>query len=277
MTSQHLFNTTTYFYLCSAIFFILSFKLFKKILAKLGSFLAYSGFTIQTIAIVFRWKDAHDRGWGLVPVSNLYETSILSSWIITAIFVFLAFKYKSQRLGTFIIPFSLIIMVWAQLLFGTDIEPVVPALKFNSLRACIISFSIGYAIFAVACGTSIMYLFCVKRVTQEKYLEIISTLPKVEVQESLNKNAIRFGIILLTINIVTGAIWSKSAWGIYWSWDEKEIWTLITWITYIIILCLTEIGGWSGKRGAWLSIGGFAIIIFSYFGAMLLYGGHKCY
>lgn len=48
--------------------------------------------------------------------------------------------------------------------------------------------------------------------------------------ESLVYRACLVGFWLLTLGIITGAVWANSAWGSYWSWDPKETWSLITWL-----------------------------------------------
>jgi ABC-type transport system involved in cytochrome c biogenesis permease subunit len=43
---------------------------------------------------------------------------------------------------------------------------------------------------------------------------------------------VRFGFPLLTVGLVLGAWWGKLAWGDYWNWDPKELWSLATWLVF---------------------------------------------
>lgn len=46
------------------------------------------------------------------------------------------------------------------------------------------------------------------------------------------------GYVLLSLGMIFGALWAKVAWGHYWSWDPKEVWALLTWLSYLIYLHL---------------------------------------
>jgi cytochrome c-type biogenesis protein CcsB len=88
---------------------------------------------------------------------------------------------------------------------------------------------------------------------------------------------ISFGFLFLTIGIITGAVWANAAWGTYWSWDPKETWSLITWFVYAVYLHCRFMRGWKGKRAAWISVLGFASVIFTYFGVNYLLSGLHSY
>ena len=50
--------------------------------------------------------------------------------------------------------------------------------------------------------------------------------------------AVSIGFPFLTIGLITGSIWAKGAWGTYWGWDPKEIWSLISWLVYLAYMHL---------------------------------------
>jgi cytochrome c-type biogenesis protein CcsB len=88
---------------------------------------------------------------------------------------------------------------------------------------------------------------------------------------------IGFAFPMLTLCIVTGAIWANYAWGTYWSWDPKETWSLITWFIYAAYLHARLMYGWKGKRAAWMAILGFAAVLFTFFGVNYLIAGLHSY
>ena len=93
----------------------------------------------------------------------------------------------------------------------------------------------------------------------------------------MTAKTISFGFLFLTVGIITGAVWANSAWGTYWSWDPKETWSLITWFIYAIYLHCRYMRGWSGKKAAWISVIGFASVIFTYIGVNFLLSGLHSY
>lgn len=94
----------------------------------------------------------------------------------------------------------------------------------------------------------------------------LKLIPGAALLDDLNYQMVVIGFLLLTLGIITGAVWAQTAWGIYWSWDPKETWSLITWFVYAGLLHSRMIIGWRGKRLAIISIIGFTCVLFTYFG-----------
>ena len=95
-------------------------------------------------------------------------------------------------------------------------------------------------------------------------------LPRKEVFDYLNYRAVQVGWPLLTLGIFLGAVWANTAWGSAWSWDPKETWALITWLTYTVFLHLRMNLGWTGRRAIFASMIGFAMVLVTYFGVNYL-------
>jgi cytochrome c-type biogenesis protein CcsB len=134
---------------------------------------------------------------------------------------------------------------------------------------------IGEAAFAVAFGTSIMYLIRA-RTNENSFVD--RTFPQLETLDTISYRAIIIGFPIFTIGaLIFGAIWAKFAWGDYWTWDPKETWALITWIVYALYLHIRIVHGWKGKPAAWISIIGFMATMFTLFGVNYLLSGLHSY
>jgi cytochrome c-type biogenesis protein CcsB len=279
MSSSLLFNITTFAYLVSMLCFFVHLASRNQLVGAAGSYTAFGGLLVQTVAILLRWKETYDLGIGHAPLSNLYESVVFFAWTIILIFAFVDFKYRYRIIGAFVVPFALLGMAWAQLGLNSGIEPLVPALQSNWLLYHVITCFLGYAAFAVACGVSIMYLIATRSsLSEDESREgILGMFPPVRLLDDINYKAIMIGFPLLTLGIVTGAAWASYAWGTYWSWDPKETWSLIVWFVYAAFLHARFTRGWVGRRSAWLSITGFAATIFCYLGVNLLLSGLHSY
>ncbi len=88
---------------------------------------------------------------------------------------------------------------------------------------------------------------------------------------------IAVGLPLLSLGIITGAMWAKEAWGAYWQWDPKETAALTSWIVYAIYMHLHTRPEWRGMRTAWISVLGFASIVFCYLGVNIWISGLHSY
>jgi cytochrome c-type biogenesis protein CcsB len=88
--------------------------------------------------------------------------------------------------------------------------------------------------------------------------------------DSLSYRTITVGFLLLSVGLVSGAVWANEAWGSWWSWDPKETWALICWLVYAAYLHTRLIRGWQGRRPALLAAAGLVVIAVCYIGVNLL-------
>jgi cytochrome c-type biogenesis protein CcsB len=93
----------------------------------------------------------------------------------------------------------------------------------------------------------------------------------------LNYKMVTFGVLLLGLGIISGAMWANSAWGRYWGWDPKETWSLITWLYYLTILHLRFAYGVSRTRMAVFSLIGLFLVVFTFIGVNYLLSGLHAY
>jgi len=103
------------------------------------------------------------------------------------------------------------------------------------------------------------------------------TLPSLARLDVLVYRIVAVGLPLLTVGIITGAMWAKEAWGAYWQWDPKETAALVSWIVYASYMHLHTRNAWRGVRSAWISLLGFGTIIFCYLGVNIWISGLHSY
>jgi cytochrome c-type biogenesis protein CcsB len=281
MNSSLLLSLTTFAYLGVAVLYLGGTLFRYRPFLQAGTFTAWSTWALQTAALLLRWKESYDLGYGHAPLSNLYESLVFAAWSIIIIYLVVEVRSKTRALGIFPALFAFLAMAYASFSPSIDdkIQPLVPALKSNWLIAHVITCFLGYAAFAVSFGISLVYLLK-RRADAHSSQEpkgILTLFPDLRHLEELNYQMIVFGFLWLSVGIITGAIWADSAWGNYWSWDPKETWSLITWLVYAALLHARGMRGWRGKRIAWLSFLGFTCVLFTYFGVNFLLSGLHSY
>ena len=79
--------------------------------------------------------------------------------------------------------------------------------------------------------------------------------------DSLSYRTITVGFLLLTVGIISGAVWANEAWGSWWSWDPKETWALICWLVYAAYLHTRLSRGWQGRKPALVAAVGLVVIV----------------
>lgn len=275
MNSSLTLSITTFIYGFSAFLYLVGFVFRRQTPGVLGTWVALLGLIGNTAGIVMRWVESYRMGIGHAPLSNLYESLVFFAWTITLLYLFIERRYENRVIGAFTMPLAFMAMAYASLSpnISDRIQPLLPALKSNWLIAHVITCFIGYAAFAVAFGLSIMYLIRQREPDQKGSL--LDRFPKPNVIDDLTHQMIMFGFLFLSVGIISGAVWANSAWGRYWGWDPKETWSLITWFIYATLLHAKLMRGWHGRRIAYLSVIGFAAVLFTYFGVNLLPGLHS--
>lgn len=106
---------------------------------------------------------------------------------------------------------------------------------------------------------------------------LIERLPPVDTLDFLSYRSVVVAFPLMTIVIVTGAVWAQSAWGRWWGWDPKETASLVTWIVYAAYLHMRIVAGWKGRPAAVINIIGFLSVIFTYLGVNVFLSGLHSY
>lgn len=255
MSSAYL-NFTFGAYFLAMVLYASSLFFVNKILSSLARFFMACGILSLSFYIGIRWHLA-----ARPPFSNMFESLVIFGWAIAVVFMFVDLRYKVKSISALAALMSVLTIGYASLL-DKEIAPLLPALKSNWLTIHVLTCFIGYAALTVSFVSSIILLF---KKDEDKKLDTITY------------KIIAFGFLFLTLGIISGAVWANSAWGTYWSWDPKETWSLITWFIYAIYLHIRFNKGWKGKKAAWVSVIGFAAMLFTYFGVNYLLSGLHSY
>ena len=220
-----------------------------------------AGALAQTTYMVLRWIAA-----GRAPFSNMFESLVLFAWTIVVVYLAMQMRRQLPVLGAATALLAVLVLAYASTYQDSTIRPLMPALRSNWLTVHVFTCFLGYGGFAIAALSSLGYLLTPK------------SRPQIEAAfDTATAKTISFGFLFLTAGIITGAVWANSAWGTYWSWDPKETWSLITWFIYAVFLHCRFMRGWRGKRAAWISVIGFASVIFTYYGVNFWLSGLHSY
>jgi cytochrome c-type biogenesis protein CcsB len=250
----------------------------NELVGRLATYLTIFAVFTNTAAIILRMITS-----GHPPLSNGYEFLLTFCLGIMAVYLFAEFRYKLKALGAFVMPLPCLLLLFIIMSMGPEeriAQAVPPALKSQWLTFHVITAMFAYGAFAVSFGLGIMYLLRLNQAEKGEGLSpqgIVSRFPALEVLDELAYKVVGFAFPLLTLCIITGAIWANYAWGTYWSWDPKETWSLITWIIYAGYLHARLMYGWKGRRAAWMAVFGFAAVLFTFFGVNYFLPGLHSY
>ena len=250
-----------------------------------------------------RWIES-----GHFPLSNLYESLMFLSWCFTLLHLYIdyytpllddsivklsnsngmsqqkqqseAFPELARKLfGAITTPSALLTNAFATFTLPKEMQeasPLVPALQSNWLMMHVTVMVLSYAALILGSLLSIAFLIVTmgsnsKVQVNTKVESLASTL------DNLSYRILGIAFPLLTIGILSGAVWANEAWGSYWSWDPKETWALLTWLIFAIYLHTRISKGWTGKKPAIIASLGFVVVWICYLGVNLIGAGLHSY
>nr|AUJ22928.1 cytochrome c biogenesis protein [Coccomyxa sp. SUA001] len=239
---------------------------------------------------------------GHFPLSNLYESLLFLSWGFTAFHLIMEIISRSDLFGIVTSPVALLTHAFASFSLPKEMQKttaLVPALQSNWLMMHVTVMMISYV--ALISGSLLALAFLVVNYYDKKTLENSglpgltasqgfgvpsdgfgvslngSFSPFAQTLDNLSYRTLGLGFPLLTIGILSGAVWANEAWGSYWSWDPKETWALITWLVFAIYLHTRLSKGWRGNKPALIAVAGFFVVWICYLGVNLLGTGLHSY
>ncbi|MFF0446495.1 c-type cytochrome biogenesis protein CcsB [Streptomyces sp. NPDC004609] len=221
-----------------------------------------------------------------VPWGNMYEFSTTFSMVVVGAYLgFLLAKKNVRWLGLPLVGTVLADLGLATTVLYTESDQLVPALDSYWLVIHVSTAIICGAVFYLGAVGTVLYLF---RDFYEAKLArggkpsafATSVLERLPAAASLDKFAYRVNAAvfpLWTFTIIAGAIWAGDAWGRYWGWDPKEVWSFITWVAYACYLHARATAGWKGRKAAVLALVAFVCWLFNYYGVNIFVQGLHSY
>jgi cytochrome c-type biogenesis protein CcsB len=239
------------------------------------------------LQLLFRWSIS-----GHFPISNLYESLYFLTWGLTIGQLLIEREYQSPIIPSVAIPIELLTVAFACFVLPDDLKlssNLVPALRSSWLVMHVSVVMLSYAALIIGSLLSASVLF----VNKNKPLQIRSSSTGIggfkisnnysfndlvdpiefshsEELDTLSYRSILIGFVLLTLGLITGAVWANEAWGTWWSWDPKETWAFISWLFYAAYLHMRISKGWQGRRPALLATTGFLVVLVCYLGVNFL-------
>ena len=188
-----------------------------------------AGFAFHTLFLVQQYV-----ALGAAPVLSLKSALGFFAWTVSGAYLLFQLRFRLRVLGSFIAPLAAVLMLASTSLPGTEAAVIHPLLKSVWLPIHVLTVFAGDGMFALAFAASVMYLLQERQIKRKRFGTLYSRLPSLETLDAINHRALVWGFPLLTLGMVTGAVYAQQALGSYWRWDPKEVWSLITWGLYLV-------------------------------------------
>jgi cytochrome c-type biogenesis protein CcsB len=217
-----------------------------------------------------------------VPWANLYEFAMTGTLLIVLVYLGVLTRIDLRYLGTFIIGLVVVLM-GGSTTFYVSVVPLMDPLKSVWLVIHVFVASLATAFLALAFALSVLQLMQTRheRRVREGAAKtgpgFLRTLPGADRLEGLAYRFAIVGFIFWTFTLIAGSIWANDAWGRYWGFDTKEVWTFVIWVLYAGYIHARATRGWRGSRSAWLSIVGFSAVLFNFVIVNMFFKGLHAY
>ncbi|WP_433498836.1 c-type cytochrome biogenesis protein CcsB [Sphaerimonospora sp. CA-214678] len=203
------------------------------------------------------------------PWGNMYEFVVAMCFAAVTTFLVLLIRWPIRFLGAFVTVTAALGLGFAVLFLHVQAGPVPPSLNTYWIAIHVSAAIVASGLFTVAAVCAILYL--VRNDGRP------SVLPSRADLERVVHNAIVIAFPIWTFAVIAGALWADRAWGRYWGWDPKEVWSFITWVVYAAYLHARATAGWRGKAAIIVSLVAFACLLFNLIGVNIFLGGLHSY
>lgn len=211
----------------------------------------------HAVGYVLRWYIG-----GRIPLSNGYETMQFLALCVLVVAYLLRRRFLFVvSFGFLLSGFTLLVAYLGQL--NPQITPLVPVLVSPWLSTHVSCIMIAYALLAFMWLNAVLGI-CVGR--ESERLMLFSRL------------LLYPAVFFLGIGIFIGAVWANVSWGLYWAWDPKEVWALITFMVYALPFHAESLSCFRRPRFFhFYMLFAFLTVLMTYFGVNYLLGGMHSY
>jgi cytochrome c-type biogenesis protein CcsB len=223
------------------------------------------------------------------PLGNMFEFALVGCMFVVVVFVSISLRRDIRWLGLFVIGPVLLTLGLAITVFYTDASELLPSLKSVWLVIHVTVATFAVALFTIAFSVTILHLVKTwleglegqdgqDAAGMSRIRIIVNTaLPPAR---SLDRTAYGIHVVafpLWTFTLIAGAIWAEQAWGHYWNWDPKEVWTFVIWVVYAAYLHARATTGWSARSANYLALAGYGCILVNYMVVNVFFVGQHSY
>ncbi len=197
---------------------------------------------------------------GHAPMASMYETLVFFAWMTVVVSVIVIYRYRERLTELFTVPVAMLALAFA-LVKEKPGGPLTLILRTRWFETHVISSFAAYALFTLAFSAALLYLIHDFRRSDEDEMK--------KFQDIAGKS-ILWGFFFFSASMFAGAVWAYLAWGTYWLWEPKVLWSFIVWFFYAGAMHAYYVREWRGRGLCVATVIGFFIVLFTYLGVSLL-------
>jgi ABC-type uncharacterized transport system permease subunit len=258
----------------SALLLLEVLKRFPK-LTRYATLFLVTGFGLDTIELIASFS--HALMTGRVPVTGPADYYSVFGWVCMAIVVLVRLQFRLPAIAGFFAPVGFALSALSFMLPESR-EPLAENLPGYLFAAHIAMVFVSLGIFCLAFLAALIYLLEHRQLKMRRFGKIFAIFPPLDALDRLTVRAMVLGVTLLTAAILTGIYLAHSQWPKSWVYNPKFLFSVATWVWYVLILSLRYFAGWRGGRFFALIVVAFCFLIVTFLGVTAFFpspAGHR--
>lgn len=228
----------------------------RRVLELLSKNVLITGLILHTLVLCLRTYLT-----GHAPMADLFETLVFYSWCTVLLSVVVVLRYAERETEVVTVALAVLALVFA--LLNTTAGKTLPlVLRTYWFEIHVISSFVAYSLFTLAFSGAVLFLIHEPSKDPEPGL--------LKKYQDIAARSILWGFFFFSASMFAGAVWAWLAWGTYWLWEPKVIWSFIVWFFYAGAMHAYYVREWRGRGLAVATVLGFFVVVFTYLGVSLL-------
>jgi len=193
---------------------------------------------------------------------------ILISCILVSLYILGSVLMPIKRLGILVFPITLICLLSASL-WSSGISDNISQ-QNQSFNAHILVSILAFAVLAIAAIQALLYAYQEKQIKLRTNPALLMALPPLQTMEQLLFRLVGVGFVLLSLTLISGALFSQEIFGQAFTFKHHTILALMGWVVFAILLFKRMTTGIRGSQAVIWTISGFLLIKLGYFGTKII-------
>lgn len=239
-----------------------------ELVHRLAALATLAGWASHSLALVLLGAQL-----GRPPLGSLSEAISVVVWVAVLLEMWIERQYGVRVIGAFVLPVVLVLSV-STVAWPLGLETMNRALSSAWLWTHIALALVGIAAFVLNFAGALMYLLQERQLKSKRPGTFYYRLPALETLDRLTYRTLALGFPFLTIGLILGALWARTAWGSLFTFDPLAIFSSLAWLIYAATLAGRTAAGWRGRRAAYFAVFGFVVLVVTLGAGFLLPGRH---
>jgi ABC-type transport system involved in cytochrome c biogenesis permease subunit len=217
--------------------------------------LAAAGWVAHTGALV-----ALGAALNRCPLATVPEILSALAWCTVLVYLAVFWRYRIEVLHVVILPLVLVVLFVSDLL-PQDVVPLTADFQPSLRRFHLTVILFAVAALSITFAASLAYVLLDRALKSKRPDRFFFKLPSLERCDSVGRISLLWAFPLMTLGIITGAMYSATLRHSYWAWQPQETFAVISWVLLAVVVVARLGWGWRGRNAALLTIAAFSAVL----------------